>query len=118
MKRYSTAQTLNLEPLPIIGLDYSSGQHISAAPQIATSSGTLDAGAYLITATAPILFRGDGLDASPGAGSIYIAAGMPMHLLIQHETGGVLGDQSDHPEPTVSVYPLSDPADVYIVPLR
>ncbi|UFM66795.1 hypothetical protein LOS78_12750 [Paracoccus sp. MA] len=103
MKRYKAAQTLNMEPLPIVSLDWASGTRIAAEAGIATASGSLPAGAYMITATAPIMLRGDGQAAGQMAGSIYIAAGLPVHLMLL-----------DGP---VSVYPVDSAADVYVVPL-
>lgn len=109
MKRYKAAQTLNFEPLPIVSLDWVSGMHIVAefeamsASQGHVETNPLTAGAYMITANAPIMLRGDGQPAGPAPGSIYIASGMPIHLML--------------PGGPISVFATEASADVYIVPL-
>lgn len=68
--------------LPIPALDFARGQH-TMVESLAVSV-PVAAGAYQITATVGILIT-QSVEAYHGEGSAYVAAGVPVHLLL--ETG-------------------------------
>lgn len=103
MRRYSTAETKNSDPIPVLEYDFRLGQHAKVSKSAPSEFAALDERAvYLITASAPVFLT---VDRAPGAtaGSIYVAAGLPLHLVI--DAGAV-----------IRVIAVDGDADVFVVP--
>lgn len=74
-----TARDRNGQSLPVPRLDFASGMSVAAGEALTISRDCV----CLLTATAALYVRVGAGAAGPTAGSIYLAAGLPLHLQLR-----------------------------------
>lgn len=116
MNGLKSAVTRNAQQLPIVQYDWQSGIRVQATSANSSSSGDLEDGAYLIVASAPI-WMSIGMEAGDVAGSIYLAAGVPLHVLVEGDPGYLGIEEEPEGDTSVSALAVDAPATVSIIPI-
>lgn len=71
--------------LPIPALSFAAGLHTQVDNALSWPLQVNQSGAYLITSTVGV-YLSHGQESGPGAGSIFVAAGVPFHALLEAGT--------------------------------
>lgn len=84
-KMLNAPRSVHGSTLPIPSLDFANGLHTQVEAGMPFPLHVPTAGAYQITATVGV-YLSQGQESGPGAGSVFLAAGVPFHLLLEAGT--------------------------------
>lgn len=84
-KMLQAPRSIHGSPLPIPSLDFANGLHTPVDAALSSPLQIPASGAYQITATVGV-YLSQGQESGPVEGSVFVAAGVPFHLLLESGT--------------------------------